>query len=141
MATISQDPAGQASVTLSGIGFNNITATASPFWESIKTATGASVTLSGISFNNITATATPVYTGSRITVEGGSFAVNFGGPTSIVTEALIAGMVSVINPLGTTEITTSANLPPSVVNLDEENLVAVADDNSPSLTIFGATLP
>jgi hypothetical protein len=58
MATINQSPAGQASVTLSGI-----------------------------SFNGITATATPVRTGLRLAVQGGSFAVNLGcspqppGPT------------------------------------------------------------
>jgi hypothetical protein len=50
MATINQSPAGQASITLSGI-----------------------------TFNNIVATATPVRTGQRLTVQGGSFAVSFGG--------------------------------------------------------------
>lgn len=78
MATINQDPAGQASVTLSGIGFNNITATASPFWKSIKTATGASVTLSGISFNGITATGTPSWQSRKI-VGSPSVAVSLGG--------------------------------------------------------------
>jgi len=118
MATINQSPSGQASVTLSGI-----------------------------SFNGITATATPVRVPARFTVQGGSVAISFGS-VNVTTEALIAGMVSVINPLGITEITASANLPPSVVNLDEENLVAVADDiqslvvatndNGSRLTIVGA---
>jgi len=60
MATINQSPAGQTSVTLSGISFNGITATASP-----------------------------VRTGLRLTVEGGSIAVSFGGGTTI-TQALIS---------------------------------------------------
>lgn len=60
MATINQSPAGQASVTLSGISFSGITATASP-----------------------------VHTGSRFTVLGGSFAVSFGGAGSTVTQTLI----------------------------------------------------
>jgi hypothetical protein len=51
MATINQSPAGQASVTLSGISLNGITATASPYWESTKI------------------------------VQGGSFAVSFSGET------------------------------------------------------------
>jgi hypothetical protein len=50
MATINQSPAGQASVTLSGI-----------------------------SFNSIVATATPVRIPARFTVEGGSVAISFGG--------------------------------------------------------------
>jgi hypothetical protein len=50
MATINQSPAGQASVTLSGI-----------------------------TFNGITATATPVRIPARFTVEGASVAVNPGG--------------------------------------------------------------
>jgi hypothetical protein len=47
MATINQSPAGQASVTLSGISFNGITATATP--ERIParfTVQGASVAIS-----------------------------------------------------------------------------------------------
>ena len=50
MATINQSPAGQASITLSGI-----------------------------SFNGITTTATPVRIPARFTVEGGSFAATLGG--------------------------------------------------------------
>jgi len=50
MATINQDPAGQASVTLSGISFDDITATASP-----------------------------VRIPARFTVEGASVAISFGG--------------------------------------------------------------
>jgi hypothetical protein len=51
MATINQSPAGQASVTLSGISLNGITATTSPYWQSTKI------------------------------VQGGSFAVSFSGET------------------------------------------------------------
>jgi hypothetical protein len=50
MATINQSPAGQASVTLSGI-----------------------------SFNSITATATPERIPARFTVQGASVAISFGG--------------------------------------------------------------
>jgi hypothetical protein len=42
MATINQSPAGQTSVTLSGISLNGITATASPYWESTKIVQGGS---------------------------------------------------------------------------------------------------
>jgi len=61
MAIINQDPAGQASVTLSGISFSDITATASP-----------------------------VRIAARITVEGGSFAVSLGAVGPSVTQTLIA---------------------------------------------------
>ena len=113
MAVINQSPSGQTSVAISGISFTGlVVGSGDPFREPAV----------------------------RVQDGGASVAISFGS-VSVTTEALIAGMVSVINPLGITEITTSPNLPPGVVNLDEENLVAVADDDSPSLTIFGATLP
>ena len=128
MATISQDPAGQASVALLGIGFNNITATASPFWESIKTATGASVTLSGISFNNIVATVTPVRAGSRITVEGGSFAANFGTSTIINIETpLTAGAIALLDTPGDNAVSTVALSPAQISATRTDRLMAVAD--------------
>jgi|694.fasta_scaffold128031_5 hypothetical protein len=60
MATINQSPAGQASVTLSGV-----------------------------SFNGITATATPVRIPARFTVQGGSFAVNLGAASVSLVGAAI----------------------------------------------------
>ena len=46
MATINQSPAGQASVTLAGIGFDNLNASGTPFWESIKIVVGGSFSVS-----------------------------------------------------------------------------------------------
>ena len=43
MAVINQSPAGQSSVTLSGIVLDSIDATASPFWQSRKIVGSASV--------------------------------------------------------------------------------------------------
>jgi hypothetical protein len=42
MATINHSPAGQTTVTLSGISLNGITATASPTWRSRKLVQGGS---------------------------------------------------------------------------------------------------
>jgi hypothetical protein len=80
MATINQSPAGQTTVTLSGISLNGITGTTSPYWESTKIVQGGSFALSGISLNGITATASPTWR-SRKLVQGGSFAVSFSGET------------------------------------------------------------
>lgn len=99
MATISQDPAGQASVTLSGISFNNTTATASP-----------------------------VHTGSRITVEGGSFAVNFGASTIINIETpLTAGAIALLDTPGDNAVSTVALSPAQISATRTDRLVAVAD--------------
>jgi hypothetical protein len=46
MATINQSPAGQASVTLSGIGFDEIEATGTPSWQSRKIVGSPSVAVS-----------------------------------------------------------------------------------------------
>jgi hypothetical protein len=111
MAAINQSPSGQTSVTLSGISLNGITATASPYWESTKI------------------------------VQGGSFAVSLGSvTTNITTEAILAGLVTVTDALGNTAMIANANNPPAVVSLEDDALVAVADTDSPSLTIFGAAL-
>jgi len=111
MATINQSPAGQVSVSLSGIGLDGITATGSPYRESTKI------------------------------VQGGSFAVSFGSvTTNITTEAILAGLVTVTDALGNTAMIANANNPPAVVSLEDDALVAVADTDSSSLTIFGAAL-
>ena len=110
MATINQNPAGQTSVTLSGI-----------------------------SFNNIVATAPPIRVPARFTVDSASVAVSFGSlTTNITTEAILAGLVTVTDALGNTAMIANANNPPAVVSLEDDALVAVADTDSPSLTIFGA---
>jgi hypothetical protein len=46
MATINQSPAGQASVTLSGIGFDDIEASGTPFRQSRKVVGSPSVAVS-----------------------------------------------------------------------------------------------
>jgi hypothetical protein len=78
MATINQSPAGQASVTLSGIGFDEIEATGTPSWQSRKIVGSPSVTLSGIGFDEIEATGTPSWQSRKI-VGSPSVAVSLGG--------------------------------------------------------------
>jgi hypothetical protein len=48
MAVINQSPTGQASVALSGTSFNDIAASATPFWQSRKIVQGVSVAVSSV---------------------------------------------------------------------------------------------
>jgi hypothetical protein len=99
MATINQDPAGQASVTLSGISFSDITATVSP-----------------------------VRIPARITVEGGSFAVSFGASTIINIETpLTAGAIALLDAPGDNAVSTVALFPAQISATRTDRLVAVAD--------------
>jgi hypothetical protein len=50
MATINHSPAGQTTVTLSGISLNGITATASPTWRSRKLVQGGSFAVAFVAF-------------------------------------------------------------------------------------------
>jgi len=97
MATINQDPAGQASVTLSGI-----------------------------SFNGITATATPVRAPARFTVLGGSFAASFGASV-ITQSPLTAGAIALLNAPGDNAVSTVAISSVQISATRTDRLVAVAD--------------
>ena len=72
MATINHSPAGQTTVTLSGISLNGITATASPTWR------------------------------SRKLVQGGSFAVTFGGGSAITQTLIPASLRGKNTPVSST---------------------------------------
>ena len=97
MATINQSPAGQASVTLSGIDFNGITATA-----------------------------TPVRIPARFTVEGASVAISFGTST-VVTAPLITGGITLLDVPGDNAVSLATMAPATITSTRNERLVAVSD--------------
>jgi hypothetical protein len=121
MATINQSPSGQTSIAISGITFSGVVVgSGDPFREPAV----------------------------RLQDGGPSVAISFGGPTITTTEALLVGMVSIVNPLGLTEISAVANDPAAVVSVDEDNLalaessinplVIATVENGSRLTIVGA---
>jgi len=97
MATINQSPAGQASVTLSGI-----------------------------SFDGVTATATPVRIPARFTVLGGSFAASFGASV-ITQSPLTAGAIALLDTPGDNAVSTVAVSPVQISATRTDRLVAVSD--------------
>ncbi len=101
MATINQSPAGQASVTLSGI-----------------------------SFNGITATATPVRTGLRLTVQGGSFAVNLGAASV----SLVGAAITLLDAPGDNAVSLATMAAAKITSTRNDRLVAV-DDPSPGTLV------
>jgi len=107
MATINQSPAGQASVTLSGI-----------------------------SFNGITATATPVRTGLRFTVEGASVAITFGGST-VIQSPLTAGAIALLNAPGDNAVSLATMAAAKITSTRNDRLVAVDDPSPGTLVHVG----
>lgn len=103
MATINQSPAGQASVTLSGI-----------------------------SFNSITATATPERIPARFTVQGASVAVSFGSST-IVTAPLITGGIALLDAPGDNAVSLATMAAARITSTRNERLVAIDDPSPGTL--------
>ena len=103
MATINQSPAGQASVTLSGI-----------------------------SFNGITATATPERIPARFTVQGASVAISFGTST-VVTAPLIAGGITLLDAPGDNAVSLATMAAAKITGTRTNHLVAVDDPSPRTL--------